>query len=76
MDLVTDMSEEIDNTNNQEWIDGNIDRLLAWEIFTRVAQGKEMVPVAPLDLCDRIGVNKEYVHEVIQQIKSRNKDAK
>jgi hypothetical protein len=67
------MSEEIDNTKNQEWIDGNIDRLLAWEIFTRVAQGKEMVPVAPLD---RIGVNKEYVHEVIQQIKSRNKDAK
>jgi hypothetical protein len=33
--------------------------------------------MAPLDLCDRIGVNKEYVYDLIQQINQRKKiDAK
>lgn len=77
MDQVLDTSPQVDITKNKVWIQEQIDRFVAWEIFIRMARGEEMLPMAPLDLCDRIGVNKEYVYDLIQQIKQRKKiDAK
>ncbi len=73
MDQALDTSPQADITNNKIWIQEQIDRFVAWEIFIRIAKGKEMLPMAPLDLCDRIGVNKEYVYDLIQQIKQRKK---
>lgn len=73
MDQVLGTYQQVDTTKDKVWIQEQIDRFVAWEIFTRIARGEEMLPMPPLDLCDRIGVNKEYVHDLIQQIKKRKK---
>ena len=74
---VTDTSEksylidsEEDITLDEDWINEQIDRLLAWELMTRgLSLNTEEVP--PEKLCDMIGVPKNYVFEVIKKISNR-----
>ena len=69
-DPATDTSQQ-DITLNQDFIDEQIDRLLAWEILQRYSRSYENLPMKPLDLCDKIGVNKGYVHQVITTVRKK-----
>ena len=70
MDQATDTYQQ-DLTLDEKFIEEQIDRLLGWEILQRYCNNQENLPMKPLDLCDKIGVNKGYVHQVI--IIARNK---
>tara|TARA_R100000388_G_C7118320_1_gene99787 strand:+ start:138 stop:359 length:222 start_codon:yes stop_codon:yes gene_type:complete len=64
------IDSEEDITLDEDWIDEQVDRLLAWEIMTRgLTLNTEEVP--PEKLCDMIGVPKNYVFEVIKKISNR-----
>lgn len=69
-DQVTDTSQQ-DITLDPKFISKEIDRLLGWEILQRFCRNEENLPMRPLDLCDKIGVNKGYVHRVTEQIKNK-----
>lgn len=69
-DLASDTSQQ-DLTLDQDFIDNQIDRLLGWEILQRYCNNQENLPMKPLDLCDRIGVNKGYVHQVIITVRKK-----
>jgi len=64
------IDSEEDITLDEEWINEQVDRLLAWELMTRaLTLSTEEVP--PEKLCDMIGVPKNYVFEVIKKISNR-----
>jgi hypothetical protein len=67
---VTDTSPR-DITLDPEFIDQQIDRMLGWEILNRYLNHQANLPMRPLELCDKIGVNKGYVHQVIQTVKQK-----
>jgi hypothetical protein len=69
-DRASDTSQQ-DLTLDQDFIDNQIDRLLGWEILQRYCNNQENLPIKPLDLCDRIGVNKGYVHQVIITVRKK-----
>lgn len=55
-----------DITLNQEWLDENTDRLLAWELLRR-ALLLDYSEIPSQKLCDMIGVPKNYVFNVIKR---------
>ncbi len=64
------IDSEEDITLDEDWINEQVDRLLAWELMTRgLTLNTEEVP--PEKLCDMIGVPKNYVFEVIKKISNR-----
>jgi hypothetical protein len=69
-DPATDTSQQ-DITLDPEFIDQQVDRLLSWEILQRYCNNQENIPMKPLDLCDKIGVNKGYVHQVITTVRKK-----
>lgn len=66
--------EPEDLTLDPDFLNEQIDRLLGWELLMRECLG-EQEPIPAQELCDRIGVNKNYVHWVLEQIKERISDA-
>jgi len=60
------MQEEEDITLNQEWLDENTDRLLAWELLRRGLM-LDYSEIPSQKLCDMIGVPKNYVFNVIKR---------
>lgn len=69
-DRASDTSQQ-DLTLDQDFINNQIDRLLGWEILQRYCNNQENLPMKPLDLCDKIGVNKGYVHQVIITVRKK-----
>ena len=69
-DRATDTSP-LDITLDPDFIDQQVDRLLSWEILQRYCNNQENIPMKPLDLCDKIGVNKGYVHQVITTVRKK-----
>lgn len=69
-DQASDTSQQ-DLTLDGEFINNQIDRLLGWEILQRYCNNEENLPMKPLDLCDKIGVNKGYVHQVIITVRKK-----
>jgi hypothetical protein len=69
-DLASDTSQQ-DLTLDPDFINNQIDRLLGWEILQRYCNNQENLPIKPLDLCDKIGVNKGYVHQVIITVRKK-----
>ncbi len=69
-DPATDTSP-LDITLDPDFIDQQVDRLLSWEILQRYCNNQENIPMKPLDLCDKIGVNKGYVHQVITTVRKK-----
>lgn len=65
---VTDTSSDI--TTDPKWIEEQIDRLLGWELLRRELMC-DVTPVETIELCDSIGVNKGYVHTVLQSVKPK-----
>tara|TARA_Y100001938_G_scaffold150624_1_gene242501 strand:+ start:212 stop:433 length:222 start_codon:yes stop_codon:yes gene_type:complete len=64
------IDSEEDITLDENWINEQVDRILAWELMTRsLTLNTEEVP--PEKLCDMIGVPKNYVFEVIKKISNR-----
>mgnify|MGYP003653702674 CR=1 FL=1 len=65
-----------DTLNNMvlddRFLEEEIDRLLAWEIFTRQIRGEDQTEMSPLELCDRIGVHKLYINYILEDIKNRS----
>ncbi len=55
-----------DVTLNQEWLDENTDRLLAWELLRRGLM-VDYSEIPSQKLCDNIGVPKNYVFNVIKR---------
>ena len=49
---------------DKAFIDEQVDRLLAWEIFVRTVKGEDQQDIPPSELCDRIGVHKWYVNHL------------
>jgi hypothetical protein len=60
-----------DITLDPEFVDQQIDRMLGWEILNRYLNHQVNIPMQPLELCDKIGVNKGYVHQVIKTVKQK-----
>ncbi len=58
--------QEEDITLNQEWLDENTDRLLAWELLRRGLM-VDYSEIPSQKLCDKIGVPKNYVFNVIKR---------
>lgn len=58
--------EEKEVTLNQEWLDKNTDRLIAWEIFKRYLT-LNCREIPSQKLCDMIGVPKNYVFNAIKR---------
>jgi len=52
-----------------DFIEEQVDRLLAWEIFVRYVEGKDQQYITPSELCDRIGVHKWYISHLLEDIK-------
>jgi len=63
---IEDIEDIEDVTLNQEWLDENTDRLLAWEIFRRGLM-LDYSEIPSQKLCDKIGVPKNYVFNVIKR---------
>tara|TARA_Y100000361_G_scaffold32642_1_gene27351 strand:- start:23 stop:208 length:186 start_codon:yes stop_codon:yes gene_type:complete len=53
------------------WILEQVDRLLAWEILTRALTFRMHEELLPQDLCDRIGVHKGFVYEIIKSARKQ-----
>lgn len=64
------MEHPID-TLNKAWREEQADRFLSWELFTRGVLHADDQPLNAGDLCDRIGVQKNYVRDVITGIRDR-----
>jgi predicted DNA-binding protein (UPF0251 family) len=45
--------------------------LLAWEILTRALTFRMHEELLPQDLCDRIGVHKGFVYEIIKSARKQ-----
>ena len=56
---------------DKAFIDEQVDRLLAWEIFVRTIKGEDQQDIPPSELCDRIGIHKWYVNHLLEDIKGR-----
>jgi len=71
-DTLSDTPEKgfIDITTNKEWVNAQIDRLLAWELLRRELTC-DVSPVETTELCDSIGVSRGYVHTVLQSVKPK-----
>lgn len=52
-----------------DFIEEQVDRLLAWEIFVRYIKGEDQQFMNPSELCDRIGVHKWYINHLLEDIK-------
>jgi len=61
-----DTEDAEDVTLNQEWLDENTDRLLAWELLRRGLM-VDYSEIPSQKLCDNIGVPKNYVFNVIKR---------
>lgn len=69
------MQLEPDITDDPAWKDQEIDRLLAWETLQRAVKsavtGQPPEPVDATELCDSIGVNKGYAHNVLLTVREK-----
>ena len=65
-------AEDDDITLNEEWIQEQVDRILAWEIMTR-ALTLDTREIPAEKLCDMIGMPKNYVFEVIKKASKKCK---
>ena len=63
--------EYSDPTLDPKWIVEQVDRLLAWEMFTRALTYRMHEELLPQDLCDRIGVHKGFVYEIIKSVRQK-----
>jgi len=68
-DEVTDTLREL--VLDPNFIEEQVDRLLAWEIFVRHVKGIDQEDIPPSELCDRIGVHKWYINHLLEDIKLR-----
>jgi len=68
-DEATDMLNKL--VLDHSFIEEQIDRLLAWEIFVRRVRGRDQEEMLPLELCDRIGVSILYINHLLEDIKKR-----
>jgi hypothetical protein len=64
-----------DITASETWQNEQIDRLLAWETLQRAVKsavtGQPPEPVDATELCDSIGVNKGYAHNVLLTVREK-----
>ena len=68
-DEATDMLNKL--VLDHSFVEEQIDRLLAWEIFVRRVRGRDQEEMLPLELCDRIGVSILYINHLLEDIKKR-----
>lgn len=68
-DEATDMLNKL--VLDHSFIEEQVDRLLAWEIFVRHVKGIDQDSIPPSELCDRIGVHKWYINHLLEDIKIR-----
>ncbi len=59
---------EKDITTDPVWIEEQVDRLSGWEYLNRRLRHQMDKPMRPQDLCDKIGVHKGYIHEIIKSL--------
>lgn len=62
--------KEKDITADPVWQKEQVDRLLGWELLRRSLLC-EMHGMEIQELCDRIGVNKGYVHKVLTSARQK-----
>lgn len=59
---------EIDYTNNPEWIEAQMDRLIGFELLCRSLKAQYQ-PIEPERLADKIGIDKGISHRIANSIK-------
>ena len=59
-----------DTTTDEKWYNEQIDRLLGWELLRRELTCN-VTPVEITELCDSIGVNRNYVNKVLMTVKPK-----
>ena len=55
------------------WQNEQVDRLIAWEFFTRHITGKIIHGMQSQDFCDTIGVGPRYTNRINDSIKKKAK---
>ena len=60
-----------DCTEDPYWILEQVDRLLAWEIMQRYFRHQCTEELLPQELCDKIGVHKGFVYEIIKSVQKK-----
>jgi hypothetical protein len=64
------MRSSRDITNNPEWIAEQTDRLLGFEVLTKLLTSDPR-PIAPGFLADKIAMHKGYSHKILSDIRTR-----
>jgi 23S rRNA A1618 N6-methylase RlmF len=68
-------STDEDITLDEDWIDKQVDRFLAWEILVRaLTLNTQEIPAEKL--CDMIGMPKNYVYGILKKAKKKAEHAK
>lgn len=70
---LTDTSDLEELMLSRKWQDEQIDRLLAWEFFTRHITGKIVEGMQSEEFCDTIGVGPRYTKGVNYSIQKKAK---
>lgn len=68
------MRSSQDITNNPEWIALQTDRLLGFEVLTKLVTSDPR-PIPPGSLADKIGMHKGYSHTILSDIRTRQLNA-
>ena len=68
-------STDEDITLDEDWIDKQVDRFLAWEILVRALTLNTQESPAE-KLCDMIGMPKNYVYGILKKAKKKAEHAK
>ena len=65
------MLDKDDITLDPEWIKEQVNRLAGWEYLNRCVTHELGIPMAPQELCDKIGVYKGYIHGISKSVKKQ-----
>jgi hypothetical protein len=60
-----------DITTSRKWRNEQIDRLASWEMFCRYIRHEHTIEMSHSDMCDRIGISKDFIRSIIQNLKNK-----
>ena len=71
MENHTDCSDLEELVGSRSFLNKEIDRFIAWEVFTRYFLEKTKNPMQPNEFCDRIGVGPRFTNGINTSVKNK-----
>jgi len=69
MSTKKEYSKEI--TSSRKWRNEQIHRLASWEMLRRFILHEHTIEMSHRDMCDRIGMPKDYIRNIIQNLRNK-----